>query len=63
MNKFNYIGLIIKCPYIEQYNCPLKDIRQIDLNDRLEIWNKLTFDQKIKMIEHHKVCIYKQEIL
>lgn len=61
MSKLDYyIGLIFGCPKGEtDKDCPLIDIRKMDVHDRLKWWNSLTVEQKTEIIVHHLNCTNK----
>jgi hypothetical protein len=50
-------GLAFDCPYYDrQDDCPLKEIEQLPLREKVNWINSLSKDRKLKMIEKHKNC-------
>ena len=50
-------GLAFDCPYFDrQDDCPLKEIEQLPLREKVNWINSLSQDQKQKVIEKHKNC-------
>ncbi len=50
-------GLAFDCPYYDrQDDCPLKEMEQLQLKEKVSWINSLSHDQKQKVIEKHKNC-------
>ncbi len=50
-------GLAFDCPYYDrQDDCPLKEMEQLLLKDKVNWINSLSQDGKQKLIEKHKNC-------
>jgi hypothetical protein len=50
-------GLAFDCPYYDrQDNCPLKEMEQLPLREKVSWINSLSQDEKQKLIEKHWNC-------
>jgi hypothetical protein len=50
-------GLAFECPYFDrQDDCPLKEMEQLTLREKVNWINSLSQDGKQKLIEKHKNC-------
>lgn len=50
-------GLAFECPYFDrQDDCPLKEMEQLPLREKVNWINSLSQDRKQKLIEKHKNC-------
>lgn len=50
-------GLAFDCPYFDrQDDCPLKEMEQLPLREKVNWINSLSQDRKQKLIEKHKNC-------
>lgn len=57
-----YIGLLIQCAKSkEEIDCPLKNIRRLTMEERLEYWNNLTMGEKKVIVNHHIDCICREK--
>lgn len=53
-----YTGLIFDCSNNnEQDDCPLKNLRALNDNDKLAVWSSMNNEEKIKVIKHHIKCL------
>ena len=51
-------GLIISCPLHNcQKECPIQEIRNLPVRDRLTYIGKLNREDRQSLITHHRVCI------
>ena len=50
-------GLIVECPYkISLEDCPLKEIRKLPIEERINIVDKMSVAELDTVLEHHKSC-------
>ncbi|OFX18237.1 MAG: hypothetical protein A2033_19185 [Bacteroidetes bacterium GWA2_31_9] len=52
-----FIGLIFGCPYNNELEtCSLKEIRKMEIEDRIESFQRLTIEEQRNIIEKHFKC-------
>ena len=58
MKDFNQLyGLAFSCPYFDRKDdCPLKEMEQLPLREKVNWINSLSQERKQKLIEKHKNC-------
>ena len=57
-----YYGLVFNCPMQEEVEtCAYKDIRALNLSERIEHINSLTSYDRAVLIQKHKDCICQRE--
>ncbi len=58
----DYSGLLFECPLTEELDtCIFKNIRKMNLKDRVEMWRNLSDQDRNQYINAHHVCIYQRE--
>lgn len=61
-NEFCLEGLLFKCPFLEQeITCPFLEIRELSIEERLQYYNRLTFDEKLHLQILHQKCLIQRE--
>lgn len=62
MIKNNYIGLVFECPFqSELENCPFSFTLQLDIKDRIDLYNKYPNEEFINMLCKHIQCFTERE--
>ncbi len=57
-NAMSFYGLIFDCPMgNELRDCAFKDIRKMNLHDRINFLNSMSDEQKSEIIKRHKHCL------
>ena len=57
------VGLLVDCPMGNSLgNCPLGILRDRPLKERVDIISKLSEEELLELIEHHKQCITIREL-
>ncbi len=50
-------GLIVECPLkIQLEDCPLKEVRKLPIEERIDIVDKMPLAELDAIVEHHKAC-------
>ena len=50
-------GLIVECPYrVPLVDCPLKEVRKIPLEERINIVNEMSGEDLDVVLAHHSSC-------
>ncbi len=58
----NYYGLLFECPMGREVSrCVFRDVRKINITDRLEFIKNLSFIEKTELIQAHQKCLAKRE--
>lgn len=69
MDKDEKIGLIFTCPITNNPdnpyngNCPLKELREIEIKKRIDLWYEKTTEEIYKIVQFHKTCLHNMENL
>lgn len=57
-----YTGLIFDCPFKdEQETCPYKLIRELPIKDRCKVYENLSSESRLTLIEYHLKCTKMRE--
>lgn len=46
----------------EECDCPLREVRKMEIEDRIEYWDNLSREEKEKLIMYHKKCVDDRKI-
>jgi hypothetical protein len=58
----NFYGIIYKCPVEKRLpNCPINDVENFLFIDKLQWFEKFTYEEKSKIIKHHLSCSDKRK--
>lgn len=53
-----YSGLIFACSKGEpELSCPLRQLRTLPAEERVDVWNSMTDTEKLEIIRHHIRCL------
>ena len=56
-DEIKLYGLAFDCPYLDrQDDCPLKDIEQLSIKEKVNWINEMSQERKQKMIKQHINC-------
>lgn len=62
MLAYKYTGLIFDCPFKgELENCPYKLIRELTMKDRFKVYENLSRESRLTLVECHLKCLGKRE--
>ncbi|MDH4028910.1 MAG: hypothetical protein OEU95_08770 [Nitrospirota bacterium] len=56
-------GLAINCPFMSRVDtCPLKNMKDLPLPEKVDLIEKMGKDEMEKIIMHHEACFKKREM-
>ena len=62
MLAFKFTGLIFDCPFKEELETwPFRLIRELAIKDRFRVYENLSSESKLTLIECHLKCLRKSE--
>jgi hypothetical protein len=62
MLAYKYTGLIFDCPFKDELEtCPYRFIRELTIKDRFKVYENLSSESRLTLVECHLKCSRKRE--
>ena len=62
MLAYKYTGLIFDCPFKDELKtCPYRLIRELAIKDRFKVYENLSSESRLTLVECHLECSSKRE--